>query len=81
MTSGTPFRRIKAFTLIELLVVIAIILILISIALPNFLEAQLRAKVARVTADLRTITTALETYYIDWGTYPDDSEDEFDADD
>ncbi|MCA9425168.1 MAG: prepilin-type N-terminal cleavage/methylation domain-containing protein [Candidatus Omnitrophica bacterium] len=81
ITSGSPFRRIKAFTLIELLVVIAIILILISIALPNFLEAQLRAKVARVTADLRTITTALETYYIDWGTYPDDSEDEFDADD
>ncbi|MBW7937580.1 MAG: prepilin-type N-terminal cleavage/methylation domain-containing protein, partial [Candidatus Omnitrophica bacterium] len=33
------------FTLIELLIVIAIILILISIALPNFLEAQMRAKV------------------------------------
>ncbi|MCA9438650.1 MAG: prepilin-type N-terminal cleavage/methylation domain-containing protein, partial [Candidatus Omnitrophica bacterium] len=33
-------HRISAFTLIELLIVIAIILILIAIALPNFLEAQ-----------------------------------------
>lgn len=68
----------NAFTLIELLIVIAIILILIAIALPNFLEAQIRAKIARVTADLRTIATALESYRIDWRTYTDDSEDEFD---
>ena len=71
----------KGFTLIELLIVIAIILILIAIALPNFLEAQVRAKVARVTADLRTIAIALESYFIDWGMYTDDSEDEFDASD
>lgn len=77
-------RRIQrpksGFTLIELLIVIAIILILIAIALPNFLEAQIRAKVARVTADLRTITTALESYFLDWQIYPNDSEDEFDFD-
>jgi len=77
-TPGRPQRR--GFTLIELLIVIAIILILIAIALPNFLEAQIRAKVARVEADLRTIVTALETYFIDWGTYPMQSEDEFDTD-
>jgi type II secretory pathway pseudopilin PulG len=47
-----------------------IILILISIALPNFLEAQIRAKVARVSADMRTIAIALESYLIDWRTYP-----------
>src|SRR3989304_928043 len=75
----TPRRpRRRGFTLIELLIVIAIILILIAIALPNFLEAQIRAKVARVEADLRTIVTALETYFIDWGIYPNQSEDEFD---
>src|SRR5690606_1080805 len=74
-------RRIplqKGFTLIELLIVIAIILILIAIALPNFLEAQIRAKVARVEADLRTVTIALETYFLDWGQYTPQSEDEFD---
>ena len=37
-------RHLRGFTLIELLIVIAIILILISIALPNFLEAQVRGE-------------------------------------
>lgn len=37
----------SGFTLIELLIVIAIILILIAIALPNFLDAQARAKVTK----------------------------------
>jgi len=61
----------KGFTLIELLIVIAIILILIAIALPNFLEAQIRAKVARVKSDQRTLTVALESYAVDRnGDYP-----------
>lgn len=56
----------QGFTLIELLIVIAIILILIAIALPNFLEAQLRAKVVHVKGNLRTIGIALASYRIDW---------------
>lgn len=59
----------KAFTLIELLIVVAIIAILAAIAVPNFLEAQTRAKVARVLSDQRTYATALETYMIDHSTY------------
>jgi len=62
----------RGFTLIELLVVIAIILILIAIALPNFLEAQIRAKVAKASADLRTVSTALYSYYLDFGIFPGD---------
>ncbi|MCG3196214.1 MAG: hypothetical protein GHCLOJNM_00686 [bacterium] len=76
--STNPIAAPRGFTLIELLIVIAIILILIAIALPNFLEAQIRAKVARVNADLRTIATAMESYLLDWKIYPPDSEDEFD---
>lgn len=58
------------FTLIELLIVVAIIAILAAIAVPNFLEAQTRAKVSRVKADLRTLATGMESYYVDNNKYP-----------
>ncbi len=63
------FRR-SGFTLIELLIVVAIIGILAAIAVPNFLNAQIRAKVARAEADMRNITTALESYRLDNNKYP-----------
>lgn len=61
----------RAFTLIELLIVVAIIAILAAVAVPNFLEAQVRAKVARAKTDMRTLGTALETYRIDNPGYPE----------
>ena len=64
--------RGSGFTLIELLIVIAIILILIAIALPSFLEAQIRAKVARAKADIRSISIGQEVYYQDRKVYTDD---------
>ena len=60
----------NAFTLIELLVVIAIIGILAAIAVPNFLNAQLKAKIAGAQADMRNIGTAIESYHIDNNKYP-----------
>ncbi|MFB3789112.1 MAG: type II secretion system protein [bacterium] len=60
----------QAFTLIELLIVVAIIGILAAIAVPNFLNAQTRAKIARVQGEFRSIATALESYHMDTNFYP-----------
>lgn len=63
-------RRSPGFTLIELLIVVAIIAILAGIAVVNFLEAQTRAKVARVASDLRTVAGGIELYRVDHNSYP-----------
>ena len=70
MLPPTHFGLKRGFTLIELLIVVAIIAILAAIAVPNFLEAQVRSKVSRARADMRTIATALESYRIDYNAYP-----------
>lgn len=67
-------NRKAGFTLIELLIVVAIIAILAAVAVPNFLEAQTRAKVAKVKTDLRTIATCIEAYSVDYHKPPYDGE-------
>ena len=68
-------KRRKAFTLIELLVVVAILAILAAIAVPNYLNAQARAKVSTAWEDMRTLALALEAYNIDQNRYPPDFSD------
>jgi type II secretory pathway pseudopilin PulG len=60
------------FTVIELLIIIAIISIIVAIAVPNLMSANIRAKVSGVKADMGSIAIALEDYKVDYGEYPKD---------
>ncbi|MDX9754874.1 MAG: prepilin-type N-terminal cleavage/methylation domain-containing protein [bacterium] len=67
-------KTTRGFTLIELLIVVAIIGILAAIAVPNFMNAQIRAKFARVQSDIRSLGTAVEMYRVDNQVYPCDGQ-------
>jgi type IV pilus assembly protein PilA len=55
-------QKTKGFSLIELLIVVAIILIIAAIAIPNYLNARLRANESATVGALRTLNTAQITY-------------------
>ena len=62
--------RPRAFTLIELLVVIAIIGILAAVVGPRLFGKTDQAKVAACKQQVEAFSTALESYYLDNGSYP-----------
>lgn len=63
-------RTTKAFTLIELLIVVAIIGILAAIAIPNFMNARIRSKVARAYADMKSLEYPIMQYKADHYMFP-----------
>lgn len=67
------YKSANGFSLIELLVSIAVIATIISLALPNFLGARIRARDARRKGELQQFKTALQLYYSDYAAYPADS--------
>ena len=63
-----------AFTMVELLVVLAIIALVTTIAAPQVLRYLGTAKADTAQAQIRSISSAMELYYLDVGAYPSDDE-------
>lgn len=55
----------RAFTFVELILVATIISILAAIAVPNFLEAQVRADFARSKTELALLKIGIESYRLE----------------
>ncbi len=64
----------KAFTIIELMVVITIIGILASLVAPKFMGKLETAKVKTTKSQLEMFSTALDSFNMDTGRYPTESE-------
>lgn len=66
--SGRGAGAVRGFSIVEALVVVMIILVIAAIAIPNMLQARIKANEGAAVASLHTIQTA-ETLYFD--TYPE----------
>lgn len=64
----TPPRQ-TGFSLIEMMIVIAIILIIVSIAIPNFHKAQITAHQMAAMRTIAALQTAEAQYYTQYGEY------------
>ncbi len=63
-------KRTRGFTLIELLVVVAIISLISSVVLASLNTARAKARDTKRKQDMVQLRNALESYYLDYGSYP-----------
>jgi general secretion pathway protein G len=70
---AAPVRPVRAgagFTLLELLVAVGIVATLAGMAFPAYLEFSYKARVGRAIAELETLQTEIEGFYLGTHTYP-----------
>ncbi len=60
-------RRTHGFSLVELLIVVAIILIIMAIAIPNFMRSRMAANESATVQNMRNICTANVVYSTTYG--------------
>ena len=63
-------HRAAGFTLIEVMVVVIILGILAATIIPQFVRTTYDAKVAKAKADITTLDSALERFFLNMDSYP-----------
>ena len=63
------FRKQEGFTLIELMIVVAIIGILAAIAIPNFLQYQMKSRQSEAKTNLQAVRTSEIAFQAERGCY------------
>ncbi|KPF70569.1 type II secretion system protein G [beta proteobacterium AAP99] len=71
---STRLRPARGFTLIELLIVLAIVALLLSLALPRYLQSMDTAREALLKENLQRVRVTLQRFYGDTGRYPESLE-------
>ena len=75
-TGNTRARlRARGFTLLEMIIVISIMLILVSIAVPNYVRSMHRAREAVLRDNLFTLRTTIDNYTYDKNAAPQSLDD------
>jgi general secretion pathway protein G len=64
-------HRVRGFTLIELLIVIVILGLLLSLVAPTMFSKVGSAQKKTAMAQMQMLSTALDTYRLDVGSFPD----------
>lgn len=64
----------QGFTLLELLIVLAIIALITTLAAPRIIGYLGKAKTGTARAQIESLSTSLELYFLDNGSYPTDQD-------
>lgn len=67
---AVEYKKGAGFTLVEMMLIVAIVIVIITIAAPNFLKSRVIATEAAAISNCRAINNACQLYHINNETYP-----------